>query len=373
MHNKTSFLLSILLILGFALTSCGPAATTQAPEMPAPTSTDKPPEATMTVPAATEVPTADVPLVCNLYQTGALDDQYFGAATWNATTSAAETVGVEAVYLESDPADFDSSINKLMDNGCDLIIGIGNIFSDSIKAAAEANPDQKFGQLDDNYDPVLPNVVTGVYALDQATYLLGYLAASQTKTGKIGTYAGMIFPGVTIFMDGFYMGIQKYNEVHDSNVELIGWNPATGEGFSVGNFGDRAKGESITAGLIFQGVDIILPVAGAAGLGSLDAVKSRDALLVSMDGDWSVMYPDFSSRILASGTRNVQEWFTNIISSLKDGTFTGNSYTGSLQNGGVGILLGVNFTNSIDPAVMAEIDQLLEEIKAGQLDIFYKR
>jgi basic membrane protein A len=372
MSNKAPVLISVLIILGFLLSSCGSASTTPKPEMPLPTSTSKP-AATMTDKAVTEVPSADPALICNLYQTGALDDRSFGAATWKATTTAADSLGVKAVFFESEPAEFDRSINLLMTEGCDLIIGIGASQYDAIKAAAESNPGQKFGLLDGSYEPLLANVATSVYALDQATFLLGYLAASYTKTGKIGTFAGMIFPGVTIFMDGFYMGMQKYNEVHGKNVELAGWDPVTNTGIEVGNFNDREKGKSITLELIDQGADIILPVAGAAGLGSLDAVKGKNALLVSMDEDWSVMYPDFSSQILASGTRIMEEWFMNIIASVKNGTFTGNSYTGSLQNGGVGILLGADYQNSIDPAVMTEIEQILEEIKAGKVDIHYVR
>jgi basic membrane protein A len=319
------------------------------------------------------VPTAEIPLICNLYQTGVLDDRSFGAATWKATTSAADSLGVEAIFYESEPADFDSSISLLMNEGCDLIIGVGNSSSDAIKAAAIANPGQKFGQMDVNYDPILPNVVSSVFAIDQSTFLLGYLAASQTKTGKIGTFAGMLFPGVTIFMDGFYMGMQKYNEIHDKNVELLGWDPMTSSGVEVGNFGDREKGKSITLDLIEQGADIILPVAGMSGMGSLDAVSGRDALLVCMDGDWSVMFPEYSSHILASATKNMDEWFFTILESVKNGTFAGNTYSGSLQNGGVGILLGIDFANSIDPAVMTEIEQLLEEIKAGSVDKQYNR
>jgi len=327
----------------------------------------------MTEASVTEPPVDDTTKICNLYQTGALDDRAFGAATWKATTDAAETLGVEVSFLETEQEGFDRSISQLMEAGCDLIIAVGNTFSDSIKTAAQANPDQKFAQLDANFDPVLPNVANSVYAMDQATFLLGYLAASQTKTGKIGTFAGMIYPDLTIFMDGFYMGMMQYNQSHDKNVELLGWDPATGEGFSVGNFGDRDKGESITRGLLLQGVDIILPVAGAAGLGSLDAVSGGNALLVSMDGDWSVMFPEYRSKILASGAKNVDAWFFDTIESVKNGTFAGNVYTGSLKNGGVGIVLGVYFKDSLDPAVLTEINQLLEDIKTGKVEIQYKR
>ena len=58
--------------------------------------------------------------------------------------------------------------------------------------------------------------------------LAGYLAADFSKSGKIGTYGGLAFPGVTRFMDGLYAGIKYYNEKKGTNVELLGWNGSLG-------------------------------------------------------------------------------------------------------------------------------------------------
>ena len=49
--------------------------------------------------------------------------------------------------------------------------------------------------------------------------LAGYLAAGFSKSGKIGTYGGQQFPGVTRFMDGLYAGIKYYNEKNGTTVE----------------------------------------------------------------------------------------------------------------------------------------------------------
>ena len=58
--------------------------------------------------------------------------------------------------------------------------------------------------------------------------LAGYLAAGFSKTGKIGTYGGQAFPGVTRFMDGLYAGIKYHNEKKGTTVELLGWDVAAG-------------------------------------------------------------------------------------------------------------------------------------------------
>ena len=69
-----------------------------------------------------------------------------------------------------------------------------------------------------------------VFNTDEAAFLAGYLAAGTTKTGKVGTFGGINIPPVTIFMDGFYYGVQKYNADNGTNVEVLGWDPAKQKG-----------------------------------------------------------------------------------------------------------------------------------------------
>ena len=56
----------------------------------------------------------------------------------------------------------------------------------------------------------------------------GYAAADYTKTGKVGTYGGMQFPTVTIFMDGFKQGAEYYAKEKKKDVEVVGWDGKNG-------------------------------------------------------------------------------------------------------------------------------------------------
>ena len=47
-------------------------------------------------------------------------------------------------------------------------------------------------------------------------------------------------------------------------------------------------------------------------------------------------------------------WLTNTIGTVVDGTFAGNTFVGDLENGGVGIAVGVDFKDTLDPAILAE-------------------
>ncbi len=369
MSKKLYVVVSVLLVAVFALSACAkPTAAPTAAPTEAPVVTEAPTEA----PVVTEAPKLKI---CNVNDMGGVDDKSFNATAWKGVLDAEEKYGVEGSFLESEQqTDYEKNINSYLAAGdCAIIIGIGYNISAATKAAAEANPTQNFGIIDDAYDPVLPNVAASVYNIDQATYLLGYLAASQTKTGIIGTYLGMKFPSTANFSDGFYNGIMKYNEVHGTDVKLIGWDPAKYEGLEVGNFSDVDKGKTITLGLLDEGADIIMPVAGPVGAGTLAAVKERGALMVGVDTDWSVLYDEDSQYVLGSALKRMDFWLLNTVGTLVDGTFAGNTFVGTLENGGVAMAIGVDFADKIDPTLKAELDQLQADIISGKIVTTYPR
>ncbi len=376
MSKKLFTVLSLVIVAVFLFSACTPKAT-EAPVVEEPVVE----ETEVEVVEETEAPVVETEAaeaklkVCNVNDMGGVDDKSFNATAWKGVLDAEAKYGIEGSFLESEQqTDYEKNINSYLAEGdCAIIIGIGYNISAATKAAAEANPDQKFGMIDDAYDPILPNVAGSVYNIDQATYLLGYLAASQTKTGILGTYVGMLFPSTANFMDGFYNGMMKYNEVHGTSVRLIGWDPATYSGLEVGNFTDVDKGKTITLGLLDEGADIIMPVAGPVGAGTLAAVKERGALMVGVDTDWSVLYDADSEYVLGSALKRMDFWLLNTVGTLVDGTFAGNTFVGTLENEGVAIAVGVDFQDKIDPAILAEIEQLKADIIAGTIVTTYAR
>lgn len=379
MSKKLFTVISLVIVAVFLFSACTPKAT-EAPVVEEPeveeTEVEEMEEVEETEAPVVETEAAEAKLkVCNVNDMGGVDDKSFNATAWKGVLDAEAKYGIEGSFLESEQqTDYEKNINSYLAEGdCAIIIGIGYNISAATKAAAEANPDQKFGMIDDAYDPILPNVAGSVYNIDQATYLLGYLAASQTKTGILGTYVGMLFPSTANFMDGFYNGMMKYNEVHGTSVRLIGWDPATYSGLEVGNFTDVDKGKTITLGLLDEGADIIMPVAGPVGAGTLAAVKERGALMVGVDTDWSVLYDADSAYVLGSALKRMDFWLLNTVGTVVDGTFTGNTFVGTLENEGVGIAVGVDFQDTIDPAILAEIEQLQADIIAGTIVTTYAR
>src|SRR6202034_662967 len=116
-----------------------------------------------------------------------------------------------------------------------------------------------------------------VFNTVQDGFLGGYLAAGITKTGKVATFGGQELPTVTIYMDGYWDGVQYYNSKHGTHVQVLGWNEQTQKGSFTGDFTNQTKGLTQTQTFISEGADIVFPVAGNVGLGAAKAVQQDDA------------------------------------------------------------------------------------------------
>ena len=121
-----------------------------------------------------------------------------------------------------------------------------------------------------------PNITQLVFNTVQDAFLGGYLAAGMTKTGKVATYGGMKFGTVTIYMDGFWDGVQYYNKQHHTHVQVLGWSEPSQNGTFAGSFTNITEGQTIANTFIHDGADIIFPVAGGVGLGTAKAVQTAD-------------------------------------------------------------------------------------------------
>jgi basic membrane protein A len=369
MTKKLYSLFALLIMAAMVLSACGggatPTAAPQATEAAAPTEAPPPTEA----PQATEAPM--VFKACQVTDTGGIDDQSFNATAYKGIQDAVAQFGVEGKYLESQQqTDYEKNINAFLQEGCNIIVPVGFLLGDATKAAAEANAAVPFAIVDYGYDPVIPNVRGSGYKIDQATFLAGYLAAAMTKTGKVGTYGGIQIPPVTAFMDGYYLGIQKYNEAHGTEVELLGWDPAAQTGLFSGNFESTDDGRRLGESLLDEGADVIMPVAGPVGGGTLAVLQERGTgLLIGVDNDWSAeyAYPQYADFILASALKNMDVWVTESIRQVILGSFKGEQYLGTLANNGVGLKLGSVWAGQVPADLVAELDALKAEIIAGNV------
>ena len=308
---------------------------------------------------------------CQVTDVGGVDDKGFNQTAFKGVTDAASEFGMEAVVLESQAeTDYAPNIQSLIDQDCSIIVTVGFLLGDATQESANANPDVPFTIVDFAYDEgaiTNNNVLGQLFNTDEAAFLAGYLAAGMTQTGTVGTFGGVNIPPVTIFMDGYYAGVQQYNADNGTDVQVLGWNPAEQSGLFTENFESLDDGRTFAQNLVDEGADIVMPVAGPVGLGSaaLASELGTDKLkIIGVDADQFETDTANQDVYLTSVLKNMDVTTFNAIAAVVDGSFEGGVTIGDLANGGVGLAP----YHAFEDAVPQELKDQIETIKAGIID-----
>ena len=370
MKTNLKLAAAIVAVSAMALAGCSSSSDSAESSAAAPAGSAAASEAPASEAPASE-PAAAMIKACQVTDVGGVDDKGFNQKAYKGVQDAQAQLGVEAVVLESQAeTDYATNIQSFIDQGCSIVVTVGFLLGDATKEAANANPDTPFSIVDYAYaegDITNNNVLGQVFNTDEAAFLAGYLAAGVSKTGKVGTFGGINIPPVTIFMDGFYYGVQKYNADNGTDVEVIGWDPAKQKGLFTENFESLDDGRTFAQNLVDEGADIVMPVAGPVGLGSAalaNELGTDKLMIIGVDSDQYESDTANSGVYLTSVLKNMDVTTFNAIQSVVDGTFEGGVTVGTLDNGGVGLAP----FHDMEAAVPAELSAQLETIKAGIID-----
>ena len=128
---------------------------------------------------------------CMVSDEGGFDDQSFNQSGKDGLDRAGADFGIKTVAVESkSAADYPTNVDSLIQQNCNLIIGVGFNLADDMTKAAEQNPDVQFALIDAQFTKAgLPNAKPLIFNTAEAAYLAGYAAAGTTKTGKVATHA----------------------------------------------------------------------------------------------------------------------------------------------------------------------------------------
>lgn len=309
---------------------------------------------------------------CMVTDTGGIDDRSFNASSWQGMQAAqSKNSAVKVSYVQSTTEnDYVPNIQSLVQEKCGLIMTVGGLMADATTQAAKQNPDQKFAIVDS------PSVGTNVKGLQfntaQGGFLGGYLAAGMSKTGKVATYGGLRIPPVTIYMDGFWEGVQYYNKQNHKNVQVLGWNEKKQTGGTFANsFTDQNAGKQITQNFVQQGADIVFPVAGGTGLGSAAAAEQSSGKLqvIWVDTDGCTSAAQYCNVFLTSVVKGIQSSVESTLADTAAGKYSSASYLGTLANGGTGLAPYHDFASKVPQSLQTQIQTIKQQIISGQITI----
>lgn len=301
----------------------------------------------------------------------ATDDTSFNQAAQTSLELLANETGIQFEVMDAaNPAKVDSEISQLISADCNLVIGIGKSMATSFESAAKNNSGIDFVLVNGEFANPSSNSKSLLFEVEEPAYLAGYAAAGMTATGMIGVYMGEVTQTTIKLANGFSGGVAKYNEVNGTAIKILGWDSDNQKGTVIASFSDVEKAKEVTQQLIDGGADIIFPLAGDAGVGTLEKAQENVGTLVIWNGsDGYESQSNYTNLILTSVTENIKNAFREAIYEMNDGNFDSTSYLGNLENEGVSLAPWHEFDELIPVDLKEQIDNLHQEIIKGTVKI----
>ncbi len=291
-----------------------------------------------------------------LLVTGPVSDGGWNQLAWKGCQLIKRKLGAAINnQLVTQPEQFEPSFRGYAADGYDLVFGHGAEFSDAAMRVGPQFPKTKF-------------VVTGGTArggnvshiklgMEEGTYLLGIIAGSMTRTGKLAQIGGTPLEPVKQAFAAFEKGVHSVNPRAVVTTAYIG------------NWNDANAGKEQALALIRAGADFIFPNADAAGNGVFQAVqenKAKGVLAFGANSDQTPLAPDV---ILASAVLDVPRAFLLVAESIRSGQFHGAPYIFGMKDQVVSVVYNPALKPKVPAAVQNKVDPARAEILAGRLKL----
>lgn len=295
----------------------------------------------------------DGPLRVALILSGPANDQGWNAIALQGLTEAEEEFGIETAYSEHvGIADSEAAFTDYASQGYDLVIGHGFQYGDPAVRVGARFPDTKFLAVEGA--SFSDNTASYVIACEEAGYLMGILAASMSKTGKVGIVGGFEQPSIIKVVEAYKLGAKAYNA--DITVYDV----------YIGSFTDVSVGKEAALAMADKGADVLSHIANQAGTGVIKAAQERGLLATGDSWDQSVMAPD---TVVCSTIYSVPALVKTAVEHVQNGTFEGGIFHLGMSSGVVDIAPYHKFSDVVSQDVQNMISELHGQILSGDFDV----
>ena len=294
--------------------------------------------------------------IAMITDTGGINDQSFNQSAWEGLQQLNKETNAEVNYIESkQSADFTTNFETLVDNGNSLCWAIGFATADAVLESAATNPDVHFACVDNAFTDTPANVTGVIFRAQESSFMVGYIAAAVSETGKVGFVGGISSEVIEQFERGYEGGVAYANRVLGKKVKVVS---QYAESFS-----DAAKGKSIANKMFTSdGCDVVYHAAGGTGMGVIEAAKEAGKFAIGVDRDQAYLAPE---NVLTSSLKNVNVAVMAVSKRHIAGEeIGGRTLSFGLSDNAVGI--PADHSNYSDE-IYSEALEVGEKIKAGVL------
>lgn len=218
-----------------------------------------------------------------------LGDRSFNDMQYNGLIDAYRTYDIEAFY-RTIPDFKHSSYAKTLDllinkDKCDMIFAIeGFGMGELVNKIAAKNPQTLFIMMDYS-GPRKKNIIECSFAQNEGAFVIGYLMANFSKSGKIAMLGGCRTTGLLRFETGFKAGIRYSGKQVKTSITYLTRLP------DLSGFAKPHLAYSNAMQLYRNGYDVIFAVAGLSGNGVIRAAEQSGKYAVGVDSDQDLLAP----------------------------------------------------------------------------------
>ena len=240
------------------------------------------------------------------------------------------------------------ALRDYAEEGYDLVIAHGTQYGTSLFELAQDYPETAFawGTASDTAD----NIFAYEANAEQGGYVNGVMAGMITESDVVGIVGPVPAGDALLYINGFQQGVEASNP--DAEILLA----------YTGSFGDTAAAAETAQTQIAAGADVLTGSAQQV-VGAIEAIQAAGGYWFGTQSDQSPQWPD---TVVASQVYNWAPVIGRMVELVATGTYGGEAYTLTFENGGLQIVYGgVELPQEVIDAANAAI----EGIVSGEIEV----
>ncbi|QGP92580.1 Purine-binding protein [Neomoorella glycerini] len=265
-------------------------------------------------------------------------------------------MGAEISYMEvKSPSDVVEGFTDYGNKGYNIVFGHSYDYQDAAKRVAPQFP--KTIYITSGGTTVMDNVSPIYFQMEQAVYLMGVVAATWTKTGKVGAIGSVNMPAITKTLKAFAQGAKDTNP----SVEVVTT--------YLGTQTDVGKAREAALAMINSGVDFFWVSANAAGQGVYEAVEQSKAKGIKTFGAYSRFSQKYPDTVVADALLDMGNAFELVAKQVKDGTWKPGTLNVGVKEGVVKFFWNEKMYSNIPQNVKDAYEKAKKDLMDGKIKI----
>ena len=280
--------------------------------------------------------------------------QKWDARLHQALVKAKEAGEIEYVFSEKVAnTDYVRVLREYADSGVALIVGEAFGISREARAVADDYPEVSF-LMGDPFKPHGENFAVFDNYIHEPCYLMGMIAGSMSKSGKIGMVGGYPIGEVNRLFHAFMAGARSVNPDAQFKVNFIG------------SWYDPPKAKEAAFAQIESGVDVLY----AERAGVVDAAREKGIIAFGNVNDMN-KEENGTDVVVTSALWHMESAINNAIAEVKAGKFKAVDYKEwtMMAKGGASLAPYYEFEDKIPADIKAKVETLKGEILAGTFEV----